>query len=104
MPKNNKISEIRLNNLNETEIDLPTTSVVDMYLLLGDITMNSDLTFSVVGSPTIGMEYVFSFPANVTLGTNTFTVLGRNLTAIECSNSTLIKAIYNGTTWDVYVF
>jgi len=106
MPKNNNIHEIATGAIVANPVVLPTNEGVSLYLITGDASFTEateNLVISPDGPAVVGMQYTFSKPANITVGTFGLDIFGRVLTLTEASEPALITCIYNGASWDVYL-
>ena len=81
---------------------LKGTGLVNAILVTGsDVSLTSGLTIA-TDTAEIGLIYNIYWKQKVTKGTGSFTILGNTIDKLvieEC----LIRAIYNGSTWDVWV-
>ena len=108
MAKNNTTYNINLLTITGPAITLPTTDAYSLYLITGDINTSEateHITIDPSGDAVVGLKYSFAFPANVTIGGSFgIQLFGRTLTALEGSTSNQIDCIYNGTTWDIFIY
>jgi hypothetical protein len=82
---------------------LDTTASTEIYNIIGTATMISNVTIAPLGTPVLGLTYVFNYKAvlDITTNSTSITIFGQTLTDQQALNSQVIICSYNGTTWDV---
>ena len=78
-----------------------------MYLITGDVNYSEateHLIINPIGDAVKGMQYNFAIPGNIPVGTFGIQIFERVLTIEEAAASNQVTCIYNGTSWDVYIF
>ena len=82
-------------------ITLNASDMTNEYCIIGsDVTINTSLNITMAGMSK-GHGVIIYWSQKVTRGTNTITVLGKELTDAIVDNIAIF-AMYNGTTWDVW--
>jgi len=77
--------------------------VYDIKASGGAVTLVGDVIITSTGTPSVGSTFTMLIGGGFTLGSNTFSIFGVNLTADQCLYKQIIFCYYNGSTWDVYI-
>ncbi|TXG82454.1 MAG: hypothetical protein E6R13_04840 [Spirochaetes bacterium] len=82
---------------------LDVNASTEIYNITGAATMISNVTIAPLGTPVLGLTYVFNYKAvlDITTNSTSITIFGQTLTAAQALNSQVIECSYNGTSWDV---
>lgn len=80
---------------------------IDIYEIDADggaVALAGNMVFNSTGTAKKGMLFTFHYGGGVTIGGNTLSFFGVNLTAAQALGEMLITAYYNGSTWEVKLF
>lgn len=83
---------------------LPLASYNDYFLITGTQTLTNNNTITYSGTPVKGMTLEFWQYSTATYLGGSLIVMGRLLTQYQAANTGLIRAIYDGSAWQVYYF
>lgn len=80
-------------------LSLNDTDSVGTYVIDGTAVLTSPLTIQGTGSPVIGLNAIFYFAGNVTLGVNTFTFFGVSVPQAYLTPPGIWMAFYDGSSY-----
>ena len=80
-------------------LSLNDTNSVGTYVIDGTAVLSSSLTIQGTGSPVIGLNAIFYFAGNVTLGVNTFTFFGVSVPQAYLTPPGIWMAFYDGSSY-----
>lgn len=80
-------------------LSLNDTDSVGTYVIDGTAVLSSSLTIQGTGSPVIGLNAIFYFSGNVTLGVNTFTFFGVSVPQAYLTPPGIWMAFYDGSSY-----
>lgn len=80
-------------------LSLNDTDSVGTYVIDGTAVLSSSLTIQGTGSPVIGLNAIFYFAGNVTLGLNTFTFFGVSVPQAYLTPPGIWMAFYDGSSY-----
>ena len=80
-------------------LSLNDTDSVGTYVIYGTAVLSSSLTIQGTGSPVIGLNAIFYFSGNVTLGVNTFTFFGVSVPQAYLTPPGIWMAFYDGSSY-----
>jgi hypothetical protein len=84
-------------------LDLSQDNQYGNIIIEGTATLSSNYTINTTGTPVLNQRFIFIYRANITLGSNTVTILGTSLTQEEASTFSIMEAVYNGSSWNLAI-
>ena len=85
-----------------TEIsNFNVTDSYEKYLISGSAIAIGSYNLSIVGVPQVGTTFIVEYVGILSLGANTFTILGTSITQAQLLKTWIAECTYTGTSWDV---
>ena len=85
-----------------TEIsNFDVTDSYEKYLISGSAIAIGSYNLSIVGVPQVGTTFIVEYVGILSLGANTFTLLGTSITQAQLLKTWIAECTYTGTSWDV---
>lgn len=73
--------------------------LIDFFTISGTPTLTSSLTITSSGTPAGKVKYTFLSRASVVLGSNTLTIFGYSISAVQALSGFQLVAFWDGTAW-----
>ena len=85
-----------------TEIsNFNVTDSYEKYLISGSAIAIGSYNLSIVGVPQVGTTFIVEYVGILSLGANTFTLLGTSITQAQLLKTWIAECTYTGSSWDV---
>lgn len=85
-----------------TEIgNFNVTDSYEKYLIKGTAIAIGSYNISIIGSPQVGTTFIVEYSGTLSLGANTFTLLGQSITQSQLLKKWIAECTYNGSSWNV---
>jgi len=85
-----------------TEIsNFDVTDSYEKYLISGSAIAIGSYNLSIVGVPQVGTTFIVEYVGILSLGANTFTLLGTSITQAQLLKTWIAECTYTGSSWDV---
>jgi hypothetical protein len=85
-----------------TEIsNFDVTDSYEKYLISGSAIAIGSYNLSIVGVPQVGTTFIVEYVGTLSLGVNTFTILGTSITQAQLLKTWIAECTYTGSSWDV---